>query len=251
MLRAPIGQTALMSLTLRTAAISDQGRVRENNEDAVYAGQRVAAVADGVGGGPAGEVASAIVIRALAELDTGQTTATLAEAVQTANLRLREAIEKEPDLAGMGTTLTALYADGDELRLAHIGDSRAYRWRDGELTQLSRDDTFVQGLVDQGVISSEEARGHPHRSLVTQAMHGAVISPAYQTIDVQPGDRYLLCSDGLSDYVDDADIGDALRRHEDLAECAQALVDLALAAGAPDNVTVALVEPVEVEDRSD
>src|SRR5690606_7090486 len=104
---------ALMSLTLRTAAISDQGRVRENNEDAVYAGQRVAAVADGVGGGPAGEVASAIVIRALAELDTGQTTATLAEAAQTANLRLREAIEKEPDLAGMGTTLTALYADGD------------------------------------------------------------------------------------------------------------------------------------------
>src|SRR5690606_15020120 len=171
-----------MSVILRAAAVSDRGRVRENNEDAVHAGPRLIAVADGVGGGPSGEIASEIVIRTLAEMDTDPPPRSLAEAVAAANQRLREAIQADPTLEGMGTTLTAMLAHGDTLELAHIGDSRAYLWRDGKLTQLSRDDTFVQGLVDQGLISSAEARVHPQRSVVTQAMHGAVIEPSYTSV---------------------------------------------------------------------
>lgn len=232
-----------MSVILRTAAVSDRGRVRENNEDAVHAGPRLIAVADGVGGGPSGEIASEIVIRTLAEMDTDPPPQSLAEAVAAANQRLREAIQADPTLEGMGTTLTAMLAHGDTLELAHIGDSRAYLWRDGKLTQLSRDDTFVQGLVDQGLISSAEARFHPQRSVVTQAMHGAVIDPSYTSVTPRPGDKFLLCSDGLSDYVDVEAIAETLASIEDLEECARALVDLALAADAPDNVTVVVATP--------
>lgn len=232
-----------MSVILRSAALSHQGMVRENNEDAVHAGPRLLAVADGVGGGPSGEVASSIVIGALAELDPESPPESLEQAIALANQRLREAARADPALEGMGTTLTAVLAAGDQLKLAHIGDSRAYVYRDGTLRQLSRDDTFVQGLVDQGVISAEEARRHPQRALVTQAMHGADIEPSYQTIEVQPTDRYLLCSDGLTDYVELDAVAQTLARTDDLAECARQLVDLALAAGAPDNVSVIVAVP--------
>jgi PPM family protein phosphatase len=230
-----------MSVILRTAAISDRGKVRENNEDSVHVGPRLIAVADGVGGGPSGEIASDIVIREMATLEDG--TGTLDAAVDAANRRLREAVEADGALEGMGTTLTAMLAVEDALELAHVGDSRAYLWRDGELSQLSRDDTFVQGLVDQGILSAAEARAHPQRALVTQAMHGARIDPSFIRIHPRQGDRYLLCSDGLSDYVDDGAIARSLGNHHDLPTCAQELVDLALDAGAPDNVTVVVAEP--------
>lgn len=235
-----------MSVILRTVAVSDRGKARENNEDAVHAGPRLVAVADGVGGGPSGEVASAIVIRALAVLDTGpaprQPARALREAVDAANRGIREAIEADPSLEGMGTTLTAMLADGDGLDLVHVGDSRAYAWQDGALTQLTRDDTYVQGLVDKGVISPDEARGHPQRALVTQAVHGAGVSPTYRVVTPREGDRYLLCSDGLSDYVADPEIVQTLRAERDLQGCADRLVELALAAGAPDNVSVILAD---------
>lgn len=235
-----------MSVILRTVAVSDRGKARENNEDAVHAGPRLVAVADGVGGGPSGEVASEIAIKAMAVLDTGPGLASparaLQEAVDAANRGIREAIEADPSLEGMGTTLTAMIADGDGLDLVHVGDSRAYAWRDGALTQLTRDDTYVQGLVDKGVISADEARSHPQRALVTQAVHGAGISPTYSVVTPHEGDRYLLCSDGLSDYVDDESIAQTLREQSDLKRCAQQLVQLALAAGAPDNVSVILAD---------
>jgi protein phosphatase len=240
------GRLPLMSVILRTVAVSDRGKARENNEDAVHAGSRLVAVADGVGGGPSGEVASAIVIKALAALDTEPEPPApadaLREAVDAANRGIRDAIEADPSLDGMGTTLTAILTDGDQLDLVHVGDSRAYAWRDGELTQLTRDDTYVQGLVDKGVISPAEARSHPQRALVTQAVHGAGISPTFATVTPREGDRYLLCSDGLSDYVADEAIAQTLREQPELADCARQLVQLALAAGAPDNVSVILAD---------
>lgn len=242
-----------MSVILRTAAVSDRGKARENNEDAIHAGPGLIAVADGVGGGPSGEVASEIVIRTLSALDTEPRPAEPAEALRTAvasaNRGIREAIEADPRLDGMGTTLTAMLADGDGLDLVHVGDSRAYAWRDGALRQLTRDDTYVQGLVDQGVISPEEARMHPQRALVTQAVHGAGIKPAFSVVTPRPGDRFLLCSDGLSDYVDESAIAQTLRDQPDLAECAHQLVQLALAEGAPDNVSVIVAEVETVRDE--
>jgi serine/threonine protein phosphatase PrpC len=234
-----------MSVILRTVAVSDRGKSRENNEDAVHAGRRLVAVADGVGGGPSGEVASEIVIRTLAALEEQEPRAsegTLRQAVEAANRGIQEAIEQDPRLEGMGTTLTAMLANGDGLDLVHVGDSRAYAWRDGRLTQLTRDDTYVQGLVDRGVISAAEARVHPQRALVTQAVHGAPISPTFATVPVRQGDRILLCSDGLSDYVDDEAIAQTLAEQDDLESCAHQLVQLALAAGAPDNVSVIVAD---------
>jgi protein phosphatase len=235
-----------MSVILRAVAVSDRGKARENNEDAVHAGTNLVAVADGVGGGPSGEVASAIVIRTLAALDSGPRPAEPAQAlraaVEAADQGIRSAIESDPRLDGMGTTLTAMLADGDGLDLVHVGDSRAYAWRGGALTQLTRDDTYVQGLVDKGVISAEEARAHPQRALVAQAVHGAGVSPAFVVVKPQPGDRFMLCSDGLSDYVDEEAIARTLGAEPDLSQCANQLVQLALAAGAPDNVSVILAD---------
>ncbi|SRR5690606_18203898 len=243
-----------MSVILRTVAVSDRGKARENNEDAVHAGPHLIAVADGVGGGPSGEVASEIVIRTLATLDTEPRPAPSADAlraaVHAADRGIREAIEADPRLDGMGTTLTAMLADGDRLDLVHVGDSRAYAWRDGMLHQLTRDDTYVQGLVDKGVISKEEARAHPQRALVTQAVHGSGVNPTFAVVTPRPGDRFLLCSDGLSDYVDDEAIARALRELPDLHACAHRLVELALAEGAPDNVSVILADVILTDDES-
>lgn len=240
-----------MSVILRTVAVSDRGKARENNEDAVHAGPRLVAVADGVGGGPSGEVASDIVIRTLAALDEqpppDRPADALRAAVDAANEGIREAIEADPSLAGMGTTLTAMFADGDGLDLVHVGDSRAYAWRDGTLIQLTRDDTYVQGLVDKGVISPEEARAHPQRALVTQAVHGSGMHPTFAVVSPRVGDRFLLCSDGLSDYVDDERIAESLRDFSDLDDCARQLIELALAAGAPDNVSVVLADVTGID----
>lgn len=241
-------------MILRAAAASDPGRVRTNNEDCVHAGRRLVAVADGIGGLPAGEIASDIVIRALAALDggpaAGEPQRALRKAVDAANQEIRRSTQANPANDGMGTTVTAVLLAGDagdRVGLLHVGDSRAYLLRDGGLTQLTRDDTYVQALVDQGVLTPEGARNHPQRSLVTRAVHGEHLAPTCQLLPVQLGDRLLLCSDGLSDIVAEPVIGLTLHSYPDSQECAEQLVKLALQAGAPDNVTV-VVADVTTED---
>ncbi|GGM20523.1 PP2C family protein-serine/threonine phosphatase [Micromonospora yangpuensis] len=235
-----------MTLILRSAIINDVGLVRTNNEDSALAGDRLVAVADGMGGLPAGELASEIVIRILDELTppTGVTEATdaLLAVVSTANQRIRAAITADPARDGMGTTLTAALLAGETLVLAQVGDSRCYLLRDGELTQLTRDDTFVQALVDQGALTPAQARQHPQRSLVTRAVQGADAPPAIGTLTVYAGDRLLLCSDGLSDYVADGAIAGTLNSYAERQHCGEQLVKLAHQAGAPDNVTVVVTD---------
>jgi PPM family protein phosphatase len=237
-----------MGLMLRAAGLSDVGPVRENNEDTVYAGQRLLAVADGVGGAPAGELASDLVIRALAALEeapgSGDPLTALCDALDAANRQIREAGAANREHAGMGTTMTALLLADDKLALLHVGDSRGYLLRDGVLVRLTKDDTLVQALVDQGVLTPAEARTHPHRSLVTQAVQGRELAPTGSVLNAQEGDRYLLCSDGLSDIVDDDEIAHALGSCAGPAECADHLVKLALQAGARDNVTAAVADVV-------
>ncbi|MBN1171450.1 MAG: serine/threonine-protein phosphatase [Micromonosporaceae bacterium] len=258
---------------LRFAARTDQGLVRRGNQDSAYVGSRLLAVADGMGGMAAGDLASAIAIAAIAPLDEepfpgepflgeaadGETTAgaafsgpvlagaaieELRGALDRANLHIRDAVEAEPSRRGMGTTLTALLLTGGELILVHIGDSRAYVLRDGELSQITRDDTFVQMLVDDGHITPEEADTHPQRFLVTKVLQGADMAAEYTVYPACPGDRYLLCSDGLSGVVDFETIGATLREVDDLDSCVNRLVDLALEGGGPDNITAVVADVI-------
>src|SRR6266545_201452 len=184
-----------MSLVVRAAVITDPGLVRTNNEDAAYAGRQLFAVADGIGGLPAGEVASEIAIRGLTALDEqfhgAEPLRALRKAVNEANDEIRRVAESDPANDGMGTTVTALLLSGDRFGLLHIGDSRAYLLRDGVLSQLTRDDTYVQALVDQGLLTAEAARNHSQRSLVTRAVHGEHIAPTRGRPDWQIG-RHLI-----------------------------------------------------------
>jgi protein phosphatase len=241
---------ALVTLVLRYAARSDRGLVRANNEDSVYAGARLLALADGMGGHAAGEVASQLVIAALAHLDDdepgGDLLAKLDAAVRAGNSAIAAQVEMEPDLEGMGTTLTAILFDGNRIGLVHIGDSRGYLLRDGELTQITKDDTFVQTLVDEGRITREEAHSHPQRSLIMRALTGHEVEPTLTMREARAGDRYLLCSDGLSDPVSDETILEALQI-PDVSEAAYRLIELALRGGGPDNVTVVVADVVDYD----
>jgi protein phosphatase len=235
-------------MTWRVGARSDVGLHRDGNEDSFIAGSRLVVVADGVGGSVAGEIASTLAVQALQplEADTSITDplAALGAAIRTANTDLRIAIESDRALAGMGTTLTAMLWSGETLGMAQLGDSRAYRMRAGELQQITKDHTLVQSLVDEGQITAEEALVHPRRSWILRALDGRDESePDLVILDPQPGDRYLLCSDGLSDYVDVTAIAEALTA-TDPQDASQRLVDLALKAGAPDNVTCVVADPV-------
>jgi len=238
-----------MTLVLRAVAATDQGLVRSNNEDALFVGSRLLVVADGMGGLPAGELASEILIGALCVVDempdTGEPLQDLITALGTANERIEAAVADDDARDGMGTTVTALLMAGDRVAALNVGDSRCYLVRDGELTQLTRDDTYVQALVDQGVLTRDDARRHPQRALVTQAVQGGPFRPAGRMIPVKAGDRFLLCSDGLSDYVDDAVIAGTLRDNPDRKTCAAELVNRTLEAGAPDNVTVIVADVEE------
>lgn len=237
-----------MTLALRYAARSDRGLVRANNEDSVYAGARLLALADGMGGHAAGEVASQLVVAALAHLDDdepgGDLLAKLERSVYEGNSAIAEQVELNPDLDGMGTTLTAILFAGDRLGLVHIGDSRGYLLRDGELTQITKDDTFVQTLVDEGRITAEEAHSHPQRSLIMRALTGHEVEPTLIMREAREGDRYLLCSDGLSDPVSQETILEALKI-PDVAASADRLIELALRGGGPDNVTVVVADVVD------
>src|SRR5246127_477582 len=237
-----------MTLVLRYAARSDRGLVRANNEDSVYAGARLLALADGMGGHAAGEVASQLVIAALAHLDDdepgGDLLSKLDAAISEGNSAIAAHVEADPELEGMGTTLTAILFAGNRLGLAHIGDSRGYMLRDGELAQITKDDTFVQTLVDEGRITAEEAHSHPQRSLIMRALTGHDVEPTLIMREARAGDRYLLCSDGLSDPVSHGTIEEALQI-PDVAESADRLIELALRGGGPDNVTVVVADVVD------
>jgi serine/threonine protein phosphatase PrpC len=239
-----------MTLVLRYAARSDRGLVRSNNQDSVYAGPRLLALADGLGGHAAGEVASKVVVSALAPLDDDTPGEDLLGPLRAATIAGNNAISDlvvtDPDLDGMGTTLTAMLFAGSRIGLVHVGDSRAYMRRGGQFTQITHDDTFVQSLIDEGRITAEEATSHPQRSLLLRALTGQDIDPSLTVREARAGDRYLLCSDGLSSVVSYETLAEAIEIEEPQA-CADRMIELALKGGGPDNVTVIIADVVDVD----
>ncbi|MFV0128861.1 Stp1/IreP family PP2C-type Ser/Thr phosphatase [Streptomyces sp. HMX112] len=241
-----------MSLSLRFAAGSHKGMIREGNEDSGYAGPRLLAIADGMGGQAAGEVASSEVISTLVTLDDdvpgSDILTSLGTAVQRANDQLRLMVEEDPQLEGMGTTLTALLWTGQRLGLVHVGDSRAYLLRDGVLTQITQDHTWVQRLVDEGRITEEEATTHPQRSLLMRALgSGEHVEPDLSIREVRAGDRYLICSDGLSGVVSHQTMEETLASYQGPQQTVQDLIQLALRGGGPDNITVIVADVLDVD----
>ncbi len=238
-------------MRITTFAATDPGLVRAGNEDAFFHGATVVAVADGLGGHQAGEVASAIAMSAVTALDRRsfqspiQAREALVAAVLEGNRAVLDRAMTDPDCWGMGTTMTAgALAGGRWVQLAHVGDSRAYLLRAGQgLRQLTRDQTIVGELVRQGRLTPEQAARHPERSVLTRAV-GLDPDLAVETpppVELEPGDQVLLCSDGLTDAVDDAPVAEILGAHDDGQAACQALVDAAKAAGGPDNITVVLL----------
>jgi protein phosphatase len=245
-----------MPTTTRAAAVSHVGKVRSNNQDSGFAGRQLFVVADGMGGHAGGDVASAIAVTRIKEVDAQQfAKATDAEfalqsALVAANALIAETVYEHPELTGMGTTVSAILRVGDTIALAHIGDSRIYLWRDDELIQVTSDHTFVQRLVDSGRITAEEALTHPRRSVLMRVLGDVDAHPEIDTriLDTRPGDRWLLCSDGLSSYVSEDVLTKSLAAGLDTQETADHLVRQSLDHGAPDNVTVVLVDVSEGDD---
>ncbi|WP_144660193.1 PP2C family serine/threonine-protein phosphatase [Paenarthrobacter nicotinovorans] len=243
-------QPAERPLIMRYAARSDVGRIRSKNDDSAYVGRHLAVVADGMGGHAGGDVASASTVLDMIHLDhddypDGADTV-LADEIQTANSLLSELVHQNPKLSGMGTTVTALLLEDRKLHFAHIGDSRAYRLRNKKFEQISIDHTFVQRLIDEGRLRPEEAETHPHKNVLMRVLGDVDASPELDldVLDVEAGERWLLCSDGLN-YVAGHVVERVVRETKDLRECAEILVDLTLEAGAPDNVTVVMLEIAE------
>ncbi len=243
-----------MNIALRYAARSDVGLVRSNNQDSGYAGPHLLVVADGMGGHAGGDVASSIAVAALAPLDgeshgPDDALAELERSIDHARQDLVERSVTDPELVGMGTTVTAILRAGNKLAMAHLGDSRAYLLRDGGLTQVTTDHTFVQHLVDTGRISADEAETHPQRNVVMRVLGDFDIdlTPDMSVREAKPGDRWLLCSDGLSGFVSPETIAQTLTDTPDVDECADRLLQLALRAGSTDNVTVVVADVVDVD----
>ena len=243
-----------MSLAFKVFALSDLGLVREGNEDSGLASSKLVAVADGMGGHAGGEVASKIAISALTakEIDV----ASLLAVTKEIDLAILDRTSAQPELAGMGTTLTALHLTSaldlteTSVGLLHVGDSRCYAFAGGKLNQLSIDHTVMQELIDQGRITPDEAVNHPQRSLLTHALMGdSSFEPAVQLYPVKLGDQFLLCSDGLTGVLSDFEIVKIIKKYsgQDLVEN---LVSETRAKGAPDNVTVIWAEVVLEEDAS-
>jgi serine/threonine protein phosphatase PrpC len=237
-------------MAFRLGASSDRGRMREGNEDSFLASGSLAAVADGMGGHLAGEVASAAATEQLRSLEDGAAwrgerspADALRWAVTEANRHIREMASGDKSLEGMGTTITAVLADGDVIHLAHVGDSRAYLLRKGELSQLTEDHTLVQELVKQGKLRPEDAKRHPQGSIITRALGvEADVQVDTATFKIVPGDRLLLCTDGLTGVVDQATIRNVLLRVRDPQEASERLVALANEQGGPDNITVVVLD---------
>lgn len=234
------------------AGVSDVGLVREHNEDSGFVGPYVALVADGVGGAAAGEIASATaayVVSATALARFGEAPETIVrEAVAAARTGLRRGVLEEDSRTGMATTLSVLVCDGRRVLLGHLGDSRAYLFRDGTLHQVSRDHTYVQGLVDEGRLSRDEVPFHPWRNVVLRSLDGSPgAEPAEADlvdVDARPGDRLLLCSDGLTDLVAEDRIAAVLQLQDPLS-AAGVLAQSALCAGGRDNVTCVVLDLVD------
>ncbi len=234
-------------MRIRAGASTDVGRVREHNEDSYLAQDRLFAVADGMGGHRGGEVASRIAVDALAR-HGGSDHAGLAGAIREANQAVLARASRDPEkLRGMGTTLTALVAGDGAVHLAHVGDSRAYILRDGELTQLTEDHTLVQRMVTEGSLSPEEAEVHPQRSVLVRALGVEADLEVDEVFrEVRAGDRLLLCSDGLTDLIADADIR-GLLDVDSRRLAVTGLVRAALDAGGRDNVTCVVADLVDAE----
>jgi len=236
------------------AGVSDVGLARADNEDSAFVGPYVALVADGVGGAAAGEVASATaayVVSATALARFGDDPeAVLRDGAAAAGLVLTEGVQEHPEQAGMATTLCALVTDGERIVLGHVGDSRAYLYRDGGLEQVSHDHTYVQLLIDNGQLQPDEVAVHPWRSVVLRSLHAAAEDLAelpdidVVPLDARPGDRLLLCSDGLSDLVG-ADRIEEVLALADPHSAAAVLTQAALLAGGKDNVTCVVLDVAE------
>ena len=242
-----------MSIALRYAARSDVGLVRSNNQDSAYAGSHLLVVADGMGGHAGGDVASSVAIGRLAALDSetpaSDIVATLEESVLEANQEILRRARDEPQLRGLGTTITALLRAEGKFALAHIGDSRAYLLRDEETVQITKDHTFVQRLLDEGRLTEEEAERHPQRSVLMRVLGDVDADPELDLSlrAAHAGYRWLLCSDGLSGLVSLDTIDATLKDIEDPGECADALVQLALKGGGPDNITCIVADVVDLD----
>lgn len=243
-----------MTIALRYAAYSDVGCLREGNEDSGYAGQHLLAVADGMGGYAGGEVASSIAIASIRQLDSdddprGEEMAEILQrAVEQANESLAIRIRQEPQLENMGTTLTAMLWSGSQVALIHIGDSRAYLLRGSRFEQITHDHTLVQTLVDEGKITEEEVATHPQRSLILRALDGKTpVDPDISINRAKVGDRYLLCSDGLSGVVSKKTIHETLAKETDPRTAAKKLIELANRGGGPDNITAVVADVIETD----
>ena len=238
-----------MASVTKSTAVSHVGKIRANNQDSGYAGTQLFVVADGMGGHAGGDVASAIALTRLMDADRVYASASDAEfalkqALAAANSLLAETVFEHPELTGMGTTVSAIIRADGKIALAHIGDSRVYLLRAGKLTQITADHTFVQRLVDSGRITQEEAAIHPRRSVLMRVLGDVDSAPEIDTavFETEPGDRWMLCSDGLSSYVSDEKIEAVLKNLSDVVAAADRLVKESLDQGAPDNVTVVIVD---------
>ena len=243
-----------MSTPILSAAASHVGKIRASNQDSGSVGNHLFIVADGMGGHAGGDVASALAIRHLVTLDrpyesVEQAREEFYRGIMGAGAELTRAVADHPELTGMGTTVSGMVRVGDKVVIAHIGDSRIYLLRDGVLEQITADHTFVQRLVDSGRITPEEAAVHPRRSVLMRVLGDVDVEPEVDThvLDTQPGDRWLLCSDGLSGYVAEREIAEILLTTEDPEEACDKLIQASLAEGAPDNVTAVIVHVTDSE----
>jgi len=230
---------------------TDTGRARRANEDSLFAAAPLFVVADGMGGAQAGEVASGIAVEVFSHglPDSGDSIeARLAARVEEANHAIHDLSRRDAERAGMGTTLTAAYVGEDDVTIAHVGDSRAYRWRNGTLERLTDDHSLVEELMRQGRLTAQEAGEHPQRSIITRALGPEpAVEVDTRTVPARPGDVFLLCSDGLTSMISEDAVAEILRDAPSLDQAGRALVDAANAAGGRDNITVILFR---VEDAS-
>lgn len=240
-------------ITLRCAAGSDVGLERSVNEDSAYVSRRLAAVADGMGGHARGDIASAVVIESIARMDRSCDRilgGDLQDAVRKANRKIASTTARDSRLTGMGSTLTALSTDGRRITLTHIGDSRAYVFRNGRLIQLTEDHTYVQRLVEDGRITTDQATYHPQRSALLRVLNGGKMSRADISVHAaRPADRYLLCSDGLSGVLSEQQMVQVIASQP--AEfVVRQLIGLAREEGGPDNITCIVADAVESDNIS-
>ena len=240
-----------MAIKIISSSQSDKGKVRSSNQDSGYSGTNLYVVADGMGGHAGGDIASALATQHVAKIDdvypdSDQAMSSLLEAMREANRNLSDTVSKFNYLAGMGTTMDAVIFTGSIANIAHIGDSRVYLMRDGKLTQITKDHTFVQQLIDAGRLTEEEALIHPRRNVILRVLGDTSEEPEFDIhqIEVQPGDRLLLCSDGLCGVVPNYLIEENMKV-TNLDEAIELLIDEAKEYGAPDNVTVLLLEVIE------